>query len=128
MRGRRPDGREWSGLRIYHPPMAHDDLLNQPPEEVEMSLDVIVLACTGACHCCDCADGGRVHGCTNDEGPWLPFFLSGRSCEIDFKFLTLLLEVVEHFDLPHHGLVAMMFTICVDLSCRSTQYGFRSRK
>ena len=81
--------------------MAHDDLLNQPPEEVEMSLD---------------------------EGPWRPFSLSGRSCEIGFKFLTLLLEVVEHFDLPHHGLVAMMFTIFVDLSCLSAQYGFRSSK
>ncbi|RVP95801.1 hypothetical protein [Sinorhizobium meliloti] len=74
-----------------------DNLLNELPQEVEMSLDVVLFACAGARDCRQRGDGGGVHGWIDDEGLWWPMALSGRSCEIGFNLFTLFLEVIEHF-------------------------------
>ncbi|KZS56956.1 hypothetical protein [Rhizobium anhuiense] len=74
-----------------------DNLVNQLPQEVEMSLDVIMLASAGARDCRQRGDGGGVHGWIDDEDFWRPIALSGRSCEMGFNLLTLFLEIVEHF-------------------------------
>ncbi|MDO5894042.1 hypothetical protein [Agrobacterium sp. Azo12] len=73
-----------------------DHFLNQLPQEIEMSLDVILFACAGAHHCCQGFDGGGIHGWVRNKSLRLPTSLFGGSCQAGLKLLTLGLEVVEH--------------------------------
>ncbi|MFN3321436.1 MAG: hypothetical protein ACK43M_22095 [Allorhizobium sp.] len=92
------------------------DLLDQLSQEVKMTLDVVMFACTGAGHRRQCTDRRRKHRWIDRKGLGRtgPLLLLGSKRSFDLVTLTLkvIKHLVERFDLR----LAVEDTIG-DLSC-----------